>query len=97
MDALRDAFGPLLALLRDLALLLMGAAAWLYSRDRAEFKQRLDKHGERIGDLEQTVPTRTEVTGAFDRLRDEVREDIASLKADINDRLDTIIGIMRKH
>lgn len=96
MDGIRDAFGPLLALLRDLGVLLMGVVVWVYARDRADTKSRLDKHGERIGDLEQTVPTRIEVATAIAAAKDDLTARMEAGFRYLGDKLDMLIEFNKR-
>jgi len=64
---------------------LSGLAAWVF-RDQ---KQRIDKLEQEVADLKEDVPSRSEMNGHFNELRQEIREGFSSMHERMDHRIDS--------
>jgi hypothetical protein len=92
-----EALEKLWDILRDGLAIAMAAVGWFYMQDRADTKRQILNHDERLAHIERHGVGRDELTGAIKEIKLEMRADINGLKSDINQRLDMLIELQRKH
>ena len=63
---------------------LSGLAAWVFK----DQKQRIDKLEQEVADLKEDVPSRSEMNGHFNELRQEIREGFKSMHNRMDHRVD---------
>lgn len=70
---------------------LFGLVIWFIKADRDLLVSRQIQQGERIAAIEESRPSRSEVTEMFTAIRVEIRSDITDLK----ERIDMLIDMHR--